>query len=137
MIVVFSPAIGERYSLIDVAVYGVCLFLGGAVFFSLALLLSTVFDDLWRPLLLTCAVAFVLALGGIVLAACRHWRVPGDERRNLLPFRRSAVVRPARVVGTVSGAALYGALRARAARFLRTCLGPASRGVKLTLSFGP
>ena len=50
-----SPAIGERYSLIDVGVYGVCLFLGGAVFFSLALLLSTIFDDLWRPLLLTCA----------------------------------------------------------------------------------
>jgi hypothetical protein len=67
LIVVLSPAIGERYSLVDVGVYGVCLFLGGAVFFSLALLLSTVFDDLWRPLLLTCAVAFALALGGIVL----------------------------------------------------------------------
>ena len=67
LIVVLSPVIGERYSLTDVGVYGVCLFLGGAVFFSLALLLSTIFDDVWRPLLLTCAVAFVLALGAVAL----------------------------------------------------------------------
>ena len=37
-LVVLSPAIGERYSLVDLSVYGVCLSLGGAVFFSLALL---------------------------------------------------------------------------------------------------
>src|SRR5262245_7128089 len=67
LIVVLSPAVGERYSVVDVSVYGVCLFLGGAVFFSLALLLSTVFDDFWRPLGLACAVAFALGLGAVVL----------------------------------------------------------------------
>jgi hypothetical protein len=72
LIVVLSPAIGERYSLVDLGVYGVCLFLGGAVFFSLALLLSTVFDDLWRPLLLICAVGFALALAGSSSVACRR-----------------------------------------------------------------
>ena len=29
--------------------------------------MSTVFDDLWRPLLLTCAVAFALGLGAVLL----------------------------------------------------------------------
>ena len=57
LIVLLSPAIGESYSIVDAVVYGVCLFFGGAVFFSLAVLLSTVFDDIWRPLLLACAVA--------------------------------------------------------------------------------
>lgn len=67
LIVLLSPLIGERYSVADVLVYGLSLFLGGAVFYSLALLLSTVFDDFWRPLLLTCSVAFVLGLGALVL----------------------------------------------------------------------
>ena len=67
LIVVLSPAIGQSYSVVDVVVYGVCLFFGGAVFFSLALLLSTVFDDLWRPLLITCAVAIVLLTLALVV----------------------------------------------------------------------
>lgn len=67
LIVALAPVIGEHYSIVDGFVYGVSLFLGGAVFYSLALLLSTVFDDFWRPLLLTCSVAFVLGLGAVVL----------------------------------------------------------------------
>jgi len=39
----------------------------GSAFYCLALLLSTVFNDLWRPLLITCVVAMVLALGEQVL----------------------------------------------------------------------
>jgi ABC-type transport system involved in multi-copper enzyme maturation permease subunit len=66
-IVLLSPLIGESYRVIDVLVYGICLFLGGAVFYSLALLLSTVFDDFWRPLLLACSLAFALGLGALVL----------------------------------------------------------------------
>jgi ABC-type transport system involved in multi-copper enzyme maturation permease subunit len=57
-----SPAIGQRYSLADAAVHGACAFIVGTVFFSLAFLLSTIFSDLWRPLLLACAVAVVLAI---------------------------------------------------------------------------
>ena len=61
VIALLSPAIGQHYGVADALVYGLCLFLGGVVFFSLALLLSTVFDDLWRPLLLACAAAVVIA----------------------------------------------------------------------------
>src|SRR4029077_11559573 len=43
-----SPAIGQTYSLGSAVIHGACLFIAGAVFFSLALLLSTVFSDLWR-----------------------------------------------------------------------------------------
>jgi len=57
-----APAIGHSYSLGSALVHGTCLFVAAAVFFSLAFLLSTVFSDLWRPLLIACAVAVVLAL---------------------------------------------------------------------------
>src|SRR4029453_16290927 len=67
LIVVLLPALGEGQSTGRGGVHGVCMFVGGAVFFSLALLMSTVFDDFWRPLLLACAVAFVLSLGAVVL----------------------------------------------------------------------
>ena len=56
-----APAIGQSYSVVDALVHGLCMFAAAAVFFGLAFLLSTVFDDLWRPLLIACAVAFLLA----------------------------------------------------------------------------
>jgi ABC-type transport system involved in multi-copper enzyme maturation permease subunit len=61
LIPLFSPAIGQRYSIVDALVHSGCLFVAGAVFFSLAFLLSTVFGDPWRPLLLACFVALALA----------------------------------------------------------------------------
>lgn len=64
LIPLLSPAVGETYGVGDALAHGVCLFVGGAVFFSLAFLLSTVFTDLWRPLLMACAVAVVLATVG-------------------------------------------------------------------------
>lgn len=57
-----APAVGESYRLADALVHGTCLFLGGAVFYALAVLLSSVFDDVWRPALLAIAAAVVLAL---------------------------------------------------------------------------
>ncbi len=62
VIPLLSPAIGQSYSVGDTLVHGACLFIAGAVFFSLAFLLSTVFSDLWRPLLIACSVAVVLAV---------------------------------------------------------------------------
>jgi ABC-2 type transport system permease protein len=56
-----SPAVGERYGVVDALAHAICLFAAGAVFFSLAILLSTSFDDLWRPLLITLAAAVVVA----------------------------------------------------------------------------
>ena len=64
-----SPLIGEHYSVGDAVVHGAYLFVVAAMFFSLALLLSTVFNDVWRPLLLTCLVAMGLSLGELALRA--------------------------------------------------------------------
>jgi uncharacterized protein (DUF2062 family) len=58
-----SPGVGESYGIGDALVHGLCLFVAGSVFFSLAFLLSTIFHDIWRPLLLALFVACVLALG--------------------------------------------------------------------------
>lgn len=57
-----SPAVGENYRLGDVAAHGICLFIAGTTFFNLALLLSTVFHDVWRPLLITLGIALGLSL---------------------------------------------------------------------------
>jgi len=62
-----APAIGQSYSVADALVHAACMFTAAAVFFRLAVLLSTMFDDLWRPLLISCAVAFVI--GTIELVA--------------------------------------------------------------------
>jgi len=59
-----SAAIGESYSLANVLVHSACLFIGGAFFFSLALFLSTVFADLWRPMLIGLGIAFALSVTG-------------------------------------------------------------------------
>jgi ABC-2 type transport system permease protein len=57
-----SPAIGQTYGFGDVLVHSACMFVTGTVFFSLAFLLSTVFNDVWRPLLLVLVVGAALAL---------------------------------------------------------------------------
>ena len=62
-----SPAVGQHYGVVDALVHSACAFAAGAAFFSFALLLSAVFDDLWRPLLIACGVAIVL--GGWELMA--------------------------------------------------------------------
>lgn len=59
---VISPAVGERFGVADALVHGACLFVAGAVLFSLACLLSTVFNDVWRPALIVCAVAAGLGI---------------------------------------------------------------------------
>jgi ABC-2 type transport system permease protein len=62
LIPLLSPAVGETYSLRSALVHAACLFTAGAVFFSFALLLSTIFTDLWRPLLIALTVAVVLGI---------------------------------------------------------------------------
>ena len=62
VIPLLSPVIGQHYSVVDAVVHSTCLFIGGSAFFSLAFLLSTVFGDLWRPLLIACTAAVMLGL---------------------------------------------------------------------------
>jgi ABC-2 type transport system permease protein len=66
-----SPAIGQSYSPTDALVHGICLFLSGAVFFSLAFLLSTVFTDVWRPAVI--AVAFYYGVSFVEQASRGLW----------------------------------------------------------------
>ncbi len=60
LIPLLSPTVGKSYGVGDAVVHSVCFFIAVAVFFSLALLLSTVFDDVWRPLLMALAAAMLL-----------------------------------------------------------------------------
>jgi ABC-2 type transport system permease protein len=57
-----SPAVGQHYAMADVLVYSACAFLAAAVLFSAATLLSTVFTDIWRPALIVCGAATVIAI---------------------------------------------------------------------------
>jgi len=57
-----SPVIGQHYSLVDLVAHGVCFFVAAAVFYSLAFLLSTVFNDIWRPLGIAVGIACVVGL---------------------------------------------------------------------------
>lgn len=57
-----SPGIGQTYAVGDALAHALCLFVAGAVFFSLAFFLSTVFTDIWRPLLVALVAAVLLAL---------------------------------------------------------------------------
>ena len=63
IIPVLAPAIGQRFSVIDSLAHGLCLFFVGALFFSLASFLSTMFADIWRPL----SIAFFIACGAVVV----------------------------------------------------------------------
>jgi hypothetical protein len=108
-IVIFAPAIGQRYGIGDAFVQGLCLFAGGAVFYSLAFLLSTSYTDLWRPLLITCAVAATLStVEGLGLDVGRYgiYRVMTAEgyfRAGHLPWFGLAIA------ATLSAAMLYAA----------------------------
>jgi hypothetical protein len=57
-----APSIGQNYSVVDVMVHGVCMFVVGSVFFGLAALLSNDYADMWQPVLIACIVAAVLGM---------------------------------------------------------------------------
>jgi hypothetical protein len=62
LVPLLSPFVGERYDVASALAHALCLFVAGAVFFSLAVLLSTLFGDLWRPLLVALLVAVVIGV---------------------------------------------------------------------------
>jgi hypothetical protein len=62
LVPILSPAIHESYGVGNALLHGACVFVATSVFFSIALLLSTVFSDAWRPLLITFAIALALGL---------------------------------------------------------------------------
>lgn len=73
----FSPAIGETYSVVSSLAHGFCLFVAGTAFYSLALLLSTVFGDQWRPLLIALLVATVMGLPAELASTYARYTLSG------------------------------------------------------------
>jgi ABC-type transport system involved in multi-copper enzyme maturation permease subunit len=116
VIPLLSPAIGQSYPFGSVFAHGVCVFVGGSLFFSLALFLSTVFSDMWRPWLvaLTVAVAIgVVELFSPDLAAFGVFSMMNGEtyfRTGQLPWLRLLAVAAASA-GLIYAAALHFARR--------------------------
>ena len=79
-IAALAPFVGEQFALIDAVVYGLCAFVVASLFFGVAVFFSTLFNDVWRPLLLTCLVAIALARGRDGVAGDAR-PVPGDGGR--------------------------------------------------------
>jgi hypothetical protein len=57
-----SPSVGQTFGVGAALAYGICAFVAAAVLFSATCLLSTVFNDIWRPALIVCAVASAIGV---------------------------------------------------------------------------
>ena len=102
LIPLFAPVIGQHYSVVDSLAHGLCLFGVGAVFYGLASFLSTMFGDIWRPLLVSIVIACVAAVFQLVAPELGIFRVMSGEtyfRTGALPW-----------VGLVTSAVLASAL---------------------------
>jgi hypothetical protein len=62
-----SPAVGQSYSIEDALMHGLFMFIGGSVFFSLAFFFSSVFSDVWRPLLIVACAGMAMSVLGEVI----------------------------------------------------------------------
>ena len=58
-----APAVGHSYALADALIQGIHLWIGGTFFYCLTLLLAAFFEDRWRPILLTLALAVLVGAG--------------------------------------------------------------------------
>lgn len=89
VIPLLAPAIGQQFSVIDSLAHGLCLFFVGALFFSLASFLSTLFGDIWRPLLTTVLIACVAAVAQFAAPEFGVFKVMSGEsyfRTGALPW---------------------------------------------------
>ena len=62
-----APAINQRFAVVDTLAHGFCLFVVASLFFALASYLSTLFADIWRPLLISAGIACLLAVASFAL----------------------------------------------------------------------
>jgi ABC-type transport system involved in multi-copper enzyme maturation permease subunit len=89
VIPVLAPSIGQRFSIVDALAHGFCLFFVGALFFSLASFLSTMFADVWRPLLIAVSLACMAGALQFVAPEFGLFRVMSGEtyfRTGALPW---------------------------------------------------
>ena len=88
-IAILAPSIGQRFGISDALAHGVCIFAVAAVFFSLAAFLSTLFRDIWRPLLIGIGLACALALASFIAPQLAIFSVMNGEsyfRTGALPW---------------------------------------------------
>jgi ABC-type transport system involved in multi-copper enzyme maturation permease subunit len=86
---VLAPLVGQRFSPVDALAHGLCIFVVAAVFFSLASFLSTLFGDIWRPLLITLGIACALAIASLAVPQVNIFSVMNGEayfRTGSLPW---------------------------------------------------
>ncbi len=115
LVPLLAPAIRQRYSVVDAVVHAFCFFIAVALFFSLALLLSTIFSDPWRPLLIALGLAIAIGLVEQFLPA----QVPGVFRvmSGESWFREGRLPWPGlAVTAAISTAIYYAAMRNLARR---------------------
>ena len=89
LIPLFAPAINQQFSVVDALAHGLCLFAVGAIFYSLASFLSTLFADIWRPLLVAIVVACVAAVAQVAAPEFGLFRIMSGEtyfRTGALPW---------------------------------------------------
>jgi len=72
-----APFVDEHFAVTEALAYGLSTFLGASLFLGLAAFQSTLFNDVWRPLLVTCVGA--LAIGVIVPHDYGLFRAMGGE----------------------------------------------------------
>jgi ABC-type transport system involved in multi-copper enzyme maturation permease subunit len=98
VIPLLAPTVGQQFSILDALAHGLCIFVVAAVFFSLAAFLSTLFRDIWRPLLIGIGIACALAVASFVVPQLAIFSVMSGEsyfRTGSLPwtgFLISAVI---------------------------------------------
>jgi ABC-type transport system involved in multi-copper enzyme maturation permease subunit len=89
VISILAPSIGERFSVVDALAHGICIFFVAAVFFSLASFLSTMFGDIWRPMLIAVGIACVVAIASMAAPQIGIFSVMNGEsyfRNGSLPW---------------------------------------------------
>jgi ABC-2 type transport system permease protein len=95
---ILAPTVGQRFSVVDALAHGVCIFVVATVFYSLAAFLSTLFADIWRPLLIAIGIACALAFASFAAPQLNIFSVMNGEsyfRTGSLPwmgFVTSAVI---------------------------------------------
>jgi ABC-type transport system involved in multi-copper enzyme maturation permease subunit len=93
-----APTIGQQFRFVDALAHGTCIFFVAAVFFSLASFLSTLFGDIWRPLLIGVGIACAVAIASFAAPQLGIFSVMNGEsyfKTGSLPwagFLTSAVI---------------------------------------------
>jgi hypothetical protein len=72
-----SPAVGQSYNIGDAIAHGLFMFAGGSIFFSLAFFFSSVFSDLWRPVLIVACIGAAMSFLDLVVQDFSRYSVYG------------------------------------------------------------